>query len=454
MSKRHPVVWSEGLLLSPQHLQQWDRHVHHFVSERFRAAHSFDWGFTQLEIDRESLRNGRFAILQARGILPDGTPFAIPEEQPVPPARSLEGHFGTRQEVLQIHFGLPSARPGRPQVGVSGSPAVPGAPQPRYVAEPIELPDDSTGTNERSVTVARPNFCLLFPDEALADHDVLPIVEVVRTGEGGYALRESFVPPCLSIGASETLLRQLRSEIEMLITKSGELGDRRRQRGKDVADFSSGESANFWLLHTVNSYIPAFAHFVGTRRAHPEQVYLTMAALAGSLCTFSPDLAPKDLPGYDHRAPASSFAGLHAVLVRLLETVISSRAVRIDLERRGDSMYVGRIQDPRLLEPAASLFLGVTAEVEEQRLVVELPAKIKIASLDQIDFLIANALRGVAVNFSRVPPAALPVKSTFLYFELDSRSEAWAGIKGAKNLAIFAPPEFPGLSLELLGLRE
>ena len=240
----------------------------------------------------------------------------------------------------------------------------------------------------------------------------------------------------------------------MMITKSGELSSRRRQRGSDVAEFSASESAHFWLLHGVNTYIPALSHFVGHRRAHPEDVYLSLATFAGALCTYSTDLVPKDLPAYEHRSLGATFAGIHAVLTRLLQTVISSKAVRIDLEKRDGSIYVGQIHDPRLLEPASSLYLGVRADLEEQRLVSDLPAKIKIASLDQIDFLIANALRGVPIHFNRVPPASLPAKASYLYFELDSGADAWNGVKGSQNIAIFAPPDVPGIALELLGIRE
>jgi type VI secretion system protein ImpJ len=438
------------MLLSPQHLQQWDRYVHYLVGERLRAVQPFEWGLTALELDRDALRNGRLAVVEARGVFPDGTPFAIPAEDAAPAPRAIEGHFGARQESVLVSIGLPALRPGRPGLGVAGEP---GAPMPRHAPETVEMADSNTGGDERPTTIARRNLVLLFPDEALADHESIPVAEIVRTSDGGYAVRESYVPPCLSIGASDSLMRQLRTELEMLITKSNTLGDMRRQRG-GVADFSSSDTMNFWMLQTVNSAIPVLSHFIAHRRAHPEQVFIALSTLAGTLCTFSPDLHPKDLAGYDHRALATSFAGIHATLARLLELQAASKAVRIDLEKKDGSLYVGRIQDPRLLEPNAALYLGVRAEVEEQRLVTELPAKMKIASLDKIDFLIANALRGVPANFVRVPPAALPVKASFLYFQLDSNSDAWETVKGAKNVAIFAPPDFPGIALELLGLRE
>lgn len=450
MNRRQPVVWSEGLLLSPQHLQQWDRYLQHLLADRFRQAHAFDWGLSALDLDRESLKNGRVALRSARGVLPDGTPFTAPEDDPLPPARSLEGHFDARQESMLVALGLPSARPGRPLLGTTG---VDGRPTPRFSEETLELPDDNTGGDERSIGVARRNLVLLFPDDALGDHDHLPVAEIIRASDGTFVARDAFIPPCLSLAASEALTALVRGTLERLIAKSGEIGGMRRQRG-GVVDFSSADTTSFLQLYTVNASIPALAHRLAQRRGHPEELYLEMARLAGALCTFSDQFTAKDLPVYDHRDLGATFAGLQAVITGLLEIKTQSKATRIELEKKDGSTWVGRIQDERLFGAGASLYLGIKADVEEQRVVTEMPIKLKIASLDRIDFLIAMALRGIPAGFVRVPPPTLPVKSQFLYFQLDSNHELWDGVKGAKNIAFFVPPEYPGLTLELLGLRE
>jgi type VI secretion system protein ImpJ len=111
------------MLLAPC-TQQWDRHVT-TLAERFRAATAFDWGLTHLEIDREALKNGRISLLGAAGVLPDGTPFRAPEDDPLPSPRAIEGHFGTKQEAVVVSIGFPAARPGQSQLG---DPATPGAP--------------------------------------------------------------------------------------------------------------------------------------------------------------------------------------------------------------------------------------------------------------------------------------------------------------------------------------
>ncbi len=452
MSKQQRVVWSEGMLLTPQHMQQWDRFVHHLVSERARSGQAFEWGFTRLELDRESLRNGRVALLAVRGVLPDGTPFHAPDEDPLPPPRAIEGHFDPKQGALMVHLGLPAGRPGRAQLEAAGAAPAAGAPRPRYAAASEVVPDANTGEDERTVATARLNLALLFPDDALGDHDLLPLAEIARAPDGGYVQRESFVPPCLAIGASEPLLRLVRDWLQRLITKSDLLSERLPRRG-DVVEFGSADSASFWQLQTVNGAIPILAHLAAQPRSHPEQVYQALAALAGGLCSFHARLRPKDLPAYDHEALGPTFAKLDGFLKELIEPKVPEKAVRIELKAEG-ALHVGRIEDPRVLAPRTQIFLGVRADIEEQRLVAEFPAKLKIAAVDRIDYLIANALRGVPVSFARVPPSAPQFRSTYLYFQLDTSNPEWEWVRGAKNLALYAQPDYPGQSLELLGLLE
>src|SRR5438034_468701 len=100
-----------------------------------------------------------------------------------------------------------------------------------------ELADGNDAASARPVSVARRNLCILFPEDALDEHDLLPVTELTRTGQGSYAPREDYVPPCLAIGASDILMKWIESAREMVITKSDELASRRSLRG-DLADFT------------------------------------------------------------------------------------------------------------------------------------------------------------------------------------------------------------------------
>jgi type VI secretion system protein ImpJ len=450
MSERRPVVWSEGLLLSPQHFQQADRAFRHLVAHRFRMAQGFDWGIARLTLDTEAIRNGRVVLSSAEGVLPDGTPFALPEDDPLPSPRAIEGHFDAKAEFVTLSLGVPTASSSRSQLGDVGAA---GAPGPRFAADTAELPDDNTAESSRPVEVQRRHFQLLFDDDALGEFDALPIAEIVRATDGAYALRDTFIPPCLSIGASDALMRRLTTIYDMLLGRSSTLSDQRRQRG-GIADFSSQDAANALFLHTVNARIPALSHLMLHKGSHPEDVYLEFMELAGQLCTFSEDISPKGLPAYDHRGLSVTFRRIEDIIRELIKPPIMDKATRIVLEDKGARIWLGQFVDERLLLPDTSLYLGVRADQEETKLAAELPTKIKIASLDKIDTLIAHALRGVPLIYQRVPPASLPVKNNYLYFQLDPKGDSWETVKAAKNVAIYVPPDVPNVSLEMLGLRD
>jgi type VI secretion system protein ImpJ len=72
------VVWTDGLLVEAQHFQQQERYIEHQVNSRLSQITNLGWGFSELEIDQDLLQQGLLAIIRARGIFDDGTPFSIP----------------------------------------------------------------------------------------------------------------------------------------------------------------------------------------------------------------------------------------------------------------------------------------------------------------------------------------------------------------------------------------
>ena len=84
MSWRNKVVWSEGMLLQPQHLQQQERHGDHVRHVTMRSTTPYAWGFSELEIDAAALALGKVALVRAVGVFADGTVFDMPAVDPLP----------------------------------------------------------------------------------------------------------------------------------------------------------------------------------------------------------------------------------------------------------------------------------------------------------------------------------------------------------------------------------
>ena len=84
MSWNNRVVWSEGMFIGTQHFQQHDRYLENLIDARSRPLSAGSWGFSELLIDQGLLAQGKLAIVSARGLLPDGTPFNIPQDDLAP----------------------------------------------------------------------------------------------------------------------------------------------------------------------------------------------------------------------------------------------------------------------------------------------------------------------------------------------------------------------------------
>ena len=444
------VLWSEGLFLTPHHFQQWDRYHEDVLNFRVRALTTFGWGAEELKFNEEALENGVCEVVRCRAILPDGLAVDAPDVDAPPPTRNFMEFFPPTADRMDVFLAVPMSRPGSPSVAIGNG--RPGAAA-RYSPLQSVFADENTGENERAVTLAAKNLRLLFGDEPLDNHSAVKIAEVRRTIEGKMVLDEGYIPPATSLTAARLLMDIVRRLLEILSAKSSTLAELRRQKGVGVADFTTSDVANFWLLHTVNAYIPAMMHFHHVQRIHPEQLYLTMARLAGELMTFVTEGHPSELPKYIHTDLTRTFTELDRRLRMLLETVIPTRCVPIPLERTKESIYIGRIVDERLPN-SAEFFLGVYAKLPEAQLIERVPRKSKIASIDTINYLLGQALPGVVLRPVPVPPGPLPVRMGFKYFRLEKIGTYWDTISSSRTICIYFPAEFPELRLELYAVKD
>jgi type VI secretion system protein ImpJ len=444
MRQMQSVLWTKGVLLSPQHLQTQDRFLEDLLGFYLSALSFSPWGFSRLEIDREALSGGSLALSAAAGIFPDGMPFEMPAADPPPPPRQLEDGFEPDQETLDVYLAIPEHRLGGHNVSTTR-----GEQNARYVAEVALRRDENTGLNEKPIQLARKNFRLLVEGESSEGHSVLRVARVRRSEAGTFLLDGRFVPPLIDLTASEFLLSIARRLVEILAAKSTTLAGMRRQRNQSLADFGVSDVANFWLLYTVNTYFPRFRHLYETRRGHPGELYSAMLALAGALTTFSTQVHPRDLPSYDHLELGDCFGRLDELLRDLLEAVVPATHVSLPLTKGTGAVYATSIEQDRYLS-APQIFLALNAGVKQDELLRRVPQLVKVSSGDRIEHLIRQALPGVALHHVPNPPNALPVKLNYQYFLRDRSGPDWDAIRVVRNIAVYVPQELPDPQLEIV----
>jgi type VI secretion system protein ImpJ len=438
------------MYLGPHHFQIQSRYFEDSIHFAASALWHEPYGFIGCGLSEEALRNGTLALLHARGVLPDGLPFHMPECDPLPSARNIVELFPPTRDKVTILLAIPSRRPNGPNCALGGS--IESASS-RFLAEPRPIVDETTGRDEKPVQLGRKNFSLLLDTEQKEDVLALPVARVMRDGSGNFVADPSFIPPCTQISASERLMQILKRLIEILEDKSVALSAGSRTGARSWTDYSTRDIAQFWLLHTVNSALAPLRQMFSSRRVHPEELFVELLRLGGALCTFAMESHPRDLPGYDHTDLSSCFDAIDHHIRTHLETIIPTSVVSISLNQTGDFFWEGAITDQRCLDRSRWIF-SVRAPLGEVEIISATPRLVKICSAAFVPKLVERALPGMTLSHMPVPPAAIAARVDVQYFSVSKAGPCWEHIVQTRQVGVYVPGEIPSPELELLVVLE
>lgn len=444
MTWHNKVMWTEGMFLQPQHFQQQDRFNARQLDSRLAAGQAWPWGFSSLQIDDAALLQGKVMITAARGVMPDGLAFAVPADDPAPPAFDVPADARDQVVVLAV----PQSRPGVTESDAEGGET---AMPPRWRVTDIEAADvHATSLREAPVQVGRLNLRLMLARDAGEGYTALGAVRVVeRRADGRVLLDSQYVPPMLHAPAHAVLDSHLREVHGMLHQRGEALGARLAQPGRAGV----GEIVDFLLLQAVNRHQPLFAHLQRLPVLHPERLYELCLALAGELSTFRDARRPAAYPEYRHDDLAGCFRAVMADLRQSLSMVMEQTAIPIDLQERKYGIRVALISDVELLRNAMFV-LAVNAQMPGEALRARFPTQVKIGPAERIRDLVNLQLPGVTLRALPVAPRQIPYHAGFTYFELETRgNELWKQLETSGGLAMAIAGEFPGLALEFWAIR-
>lgn len=434
------------MLLTPQHFQQWDRHLEGLIADRFRMHDPFAWGITRLDINHDGLANGRFALLKCAAVMPDGLIIDIPDEDAAPQTRVFAELFHPTMENLSVYLGLPIDRPDGMtcQLGKES-----GARPPRFLVEHIEAVDTTTGDNPREVLVTKKNVRIFFGGEETADMVSIKIAELVRLPTGAVGLKETYIPACLWMSASPYLLRVLRGLIELLTAKRATFSD--AQRG--VMELIGADLGKFALVAAISTHLPMLQHLSRIEQVHPESLYSALVRLAGQLLMLVPPGESQDLPSYQHENLSATFEALDKRIRSIIEGVTPTRYVTIPLDNSGDNVWVGRVPESRLFA-SAQFFVMASGDLPEDQVRNLVPHQVKIGSPSKLKEIVAAAMPGVKLYHTPRPPTSLPMKIGTQYFRLDDRGLFWEDIKKSQVVALHVPESLRSVKIQLVAAKE
>jgi len=449
MATDNRVVWSEGMFLRPQHFQQADRNIERLMRGATEGLRAHGWGLLECQINRDLLANGRFALTRAKGVMPDGTPFSVPEDADHPPPLELpEGN--RNQEIL---LALPARQPG----GVEVAEGADSETVARYRPQEAEVVD-TAGTAQTITTmmVARPRLRLITDTAERAGLICLGVARVIEVrSDRQVVLDDRYIPPVLDCAAAPALAA-FRDEAQGLVHSRCEALAQRLGGGGAGATAGArgvGDIADFMMLACLNRASPLLAYLSQATRLHPESFFQEMLRLTGELATFAaPGRRPPAFPVYRHEDIRGSLTPVMAELRKYLSAVLEQTAVPIPLQLRKYGIRVGVIADRSLLGNA-QFVLATRAEMPAEHLRRAFPAQVKIGPVERIRELVNVALPGIAARPLPVAPRQLPYIAGTTYFELERNNPLWKALATSGGVAIHLAGDFPGIQMELWAIR-
>jgi type VI secretion system protein ImpJ len=437
-------LWHEGLILNQQHFQQQDRWTEYVHRQFASAAIAEPWGTLAVEIDEEVLPNGRLKLTCLRLRFPDGTLFDTSISDAIPSARDLTQGLSPDLQSVIVLAALPLVNATGSNCRFDETTLA----RPRRSFREFVKVTDLNGAGEAEIAAERRAVRLLFDFEPHADDTVCAIARLTRGTGGHFQVDHRYVPPCLTLDGHPLHVERAKRLADILQARSAALGARRSERLEAVAEYGVADVSLFWLLHSIHTYWPQLRLFGTHPSQPPERLYSTLAQLACVLTTFSTGHQLGEIPVYDHARADEIFAKLESMIRGLLDSIIPSRVIPIDLIRKSPTTWVGQFMDERLVN-GADYYLSVNAALTPFELAEQFARLCKIGAPDDVEHIVNSALAGIPLKAIPRVPATIPVRLDNLYFALDPTDPAHARMVAAHACQIYLPTTVPNPSLEL-----
>ncbi|TBW36595.1 type VI secretion system baseplate subunit TssK [Siculibacillus lacustris] len=442
MSWYSKVLWSEGLFLKPQHLQQSERYHERLVEARVGRITPYPWGFAALEVDRDLAQQSRFGLRRAAGVMPDGVPFDLPADAPLP--EPVDVPEAAAKQIVWLT--LPLAAVNTREVAYRD---VEGGSR-WFVGSEVFIDSSADLRLEEEIDIAHPRFALEVRKTPKPGFVNLGIARILEVRDRTVVLDDKFVPPLLVCAAHPTVDGWIDRVIGWVDTKLEELA-------RYAADPTAGgglQSIDYLMLQLLNRSIPVLKHMRGSGYVHPERLYEELLRLSGELATFaSRERRVRDYAPYDHDDLENVFAPLLRDIQDYLSARLGRRAIRLEIVERAANAFISVIRD-RSLFRNATFVLEVSAARPLGDIQQQFPQLFKIGPNTKMNEIVHTHLPGVPLVHLPTPPSQIRAITDHVYFYMDKTSPLWPEFSTATSIGMHFSGDWPGLGLELWAILE
>lgn len=437
------IVWREGLFLRPQHFQQNDRFIEYQLNRRTIDNSLNNFGFYDIEIDKQFLNSGTFLINRAHGIMPDGTFFDISITD-----FNLSINLEATDSGKIIYLVLPRAIGYVDLVTIDENKSKPT----RMIAKrELEVPNINVGENTSvEFLVAQHNFFLLKEEDLNDGYLKIPVARIGNVSASNMiSLDNDFMTTYIHIGSSSYLMAQAKEILSIIEFRIDKLSQKLSEISIQVAQLG-----DYLLLQLLNKFQSKLYFYTTQYKIHPQILHLELSTLASELSVFMKK--EKKLNHrffYDHLTQKNSFHELILEIKDMLSMVLEQNSIKLDVEQRKYGIYVAKIEDKSLIASGSFVFT-VSADIVQDKLKKILLDNLKIGTIETIRDLVNYHLAGYKIKALPTPPQQIPYRVNNLYFQIEFKPEDKINLNKSGGLAFHLASEIENMTYDLWVIKD
>lgn len=304
----HAIQWHEGMLLAPQHFQQFALRSEELLSYHTASATPFYWGIRHLKIDAALLVSGVFRVLELEAVMPDGLIVVHGHEEDGPLEINISERVEEiRLESLTIHLAVPE--------NTSGISSFKGSLARFKSVEGNYIHDSNTGEGELQIPRLKPCLTLLATENPPKKYSSFPISRVAHKNEA-FTL-SNFVPPMLSVTLNSPLGEMCSVISKRIREKAAFLSEQVRSPALTTGSPLLQETKS--MIHNLVSALPQFEAVLNTGVIHPFILYQSLCRLVGQLSYLGSGMTPPVLDSYNHNDLRNNFEQCREFIIRMVD---------------------------------------------------------------------------------------------------------------------------------------
>ncbi len=429
------VLWREGMLLCPQHLQAFTREVGARIARGDAAGIPGHFGLVRLELDAQALERDVLRIEALECLFRDGTHAALGGDAHVE-QREFAEHFTGAE--LDVWLGALAPQANTPQVGEEAGRAY------RYRVTLEQVNDENLRDSAKELEFRGLELRLFFGDEDRSGYESLHIARLVRRGKPAAksALSESWVASVVAAGGSQALMAELASLAAQARGQSRDLALRVPSLARLSSVDKGADVSGIVKLLALNQVVASLEQLAGRADLHPFPIYLELVRCAGALALFGSERCAPELPLYEHaeldRCFQAVFRALRDYLAAEVSVPYDTTEFKKDPQREG---FLDCAIPAEWLAASAIFYMAVELDQTPEDTAQLVLAGVKLISPADTDRVVQGVVPGIELEHLRAPPTAFPRRANLHFFRVatEGRSrDSWLRILEARKAVLLS----------------